>query len=211
MSQTDRKLLSELLADAPRNWGRWGSDDEVGALNYLTREEIELGVAAIHRHRPFALGAPVATAAGDPVFPGRWAARHYMVADKAGFDAGHWRPLRGGLEFADDYVSGFAQAGTHCDALGHMWFDDRLWNGYPAASTNGGLMKASIEPIARRGVVGRAVLLDLARFRDKDFLRAGRDFRSPRPLGMRARSGGGDNATFDPDAADGVARRIEQR
>ena len=55
-----------------------------------------------------------------------------MVADKAGFEAGHWQPLPGGLEFADDYVTGFAQAGTHCDALGHMWFDDTLWNGYPA-------------------------------------------------------------------------------
>ena len=93
-----------------------------------------------------------------------------MVADKAGFEAGHWRPLPGGLEFADDYVSGFAQAGTHCDALGHMWFDDTLWNGYPAASTNGGMTKAGIEPIARRGIVGRAVLLDLTRFRGKSFL-----------------------------------------
>jgi kynurenine formamidase len=176
MSPTDTKVLSQLLADAPRNWGKWGSDDEVGALNYLTREEIKLGVAAIRRHRPFALGAPVATAAGDPVFPGRSPARHYMVADKAGFDAGHWRPLRGGLEFADDYVTGFAQAGTHCDALGHMWFDETLWNGYPASSTNGGMMKASIEPIAGRGIVGRAVLLDLARFRNKEFLERAETF-----------------------------------
>ena len=72
-----------------------------------------------------------------------------MVADKAGFRAGHWHPLPGGLEFADDYVTGFAQAGTHCDALGHMWFDDTLWNGYPADSTNGGMTKAGIEPIER--------------------------------------------------------------
>jgi hypothetical protein len=32
--------------------------------------------------------------------------------------------MPGGLEFADDYVTGFAQAATHCDALGYMWFDD---------------------------------------------------------------------------------------
>ena len=176
MSAIDKKALSRLLADAPSNWGKWGSEDEVGALNYLTDEEIKLGVAAIRWSRPFALGAPIATATGDPVFPGRWAARHYMVADKAGFEAGRWRPLRGGLEFADDYVSSFAQAGTHCDALGHMWFDDTLWNGYPAASTNGGMTKASIEPIARRGIVGRAVLLDLARFRGKTFLQRAETF-----------------------------------
>jgi hypothetical protein len=27
--------LSELLKDAPTNWGKWGDQDEVGALNYL--------------------------------------------------------------------------------------------------------------------------------------------------------------------------------
>jgi kynurenine formamidase len=176
VTSKDEKTLSRLLADAPNNWGKWGADDEIGALNYLTGEEIKSGVAAIRRRRPFTLGAPVATAAGDPVFPGRWPARHYMVADKAGFEAGHWRALPGGLEFADDYVSGFAQAGTHCDALGHMWFDDTLWNGYPAASTNGGMTKAGIEQIARRGIVGRAVLLDLARFRGEAFLQRAETF-----------------------------------
>jgi kynurenine formamidase len=127
-------------------------------------------MGAVHDHRTFTLGVPIALPAGDPVFPGRWAARHYMVADKAGFAAGHWHALPGGLEFADDYVSGFAQAGSHCDALGHMWFDDTLWNGYPAESTNGGMARASIEPIARRGIVGRAVLLDVARLRGKRWL-----------------------------------------
>lgn len=170
MNAPDATALSRLLSDAPRNWRRWGAADEIGALNYLTADEVKAGTSSIRHHRTFTLGVPVATAAGDAVFPGRWPARHYMVADKAGFAAGHWQPLAGGLEFADDYVSGFAQAGTHCDALGHMWFEDTLWNGYPADSTNGGMMRAGIEPIARHGIVGRGVLIDLARFRGKPFL-----------------------------------------
>ena len=170
MSPADDKALSRLLADMPRNWGRWGAEDEVGALNHLGPEEIRAGMAAVRDHRTFTLGVPVASPSGDPVFPGRWAARHYMVADKAGFTAGHWHALPGGLEFADDTVSGFAQAGTHCDALGHMWFDDTLWNGFAADSTNGGMTRASIEPIAMRGIVGRAILLDLARQRGKPWL-----------------------------------------
>ena len=108
-------------------------------LEYLTGEEIGSAVDAIAAP-PVPLGVPIATAAADPVFPGRWAARHYMVADKADSRSGTG-DRSGGLEFADDYVSGFAQAGTHCDALGHMWLDDTLWNGYPAASTNGGMTK----------------------------------------------------------------------
>ena len=176
MKPADATTLSRLLSDAPRNWGRWGAADEIGALNYLTPDEVKAGISRIRHHRTLTLGVPVATAAGDAVFPGRWPARHYMVADKAGFAAGHWQPLAGGLEFADDYVSGFAQAGTHCDALGHMWFDDTLWNGYPADSTNGGMMRAGIEPIARHGVVGRGALLDLARFRGKPFLQRAETF-----------------------------------
>ena len=167
MTATDTKALARLLEGSPSNWGRWDADDEVGALNYLGVDEVKAGVAAVRQHRTFTLGVPIGDPTGDPVFPGRWPARHYMVADKAGFSAGHWQPLAGGLEFADDYVTGFAQAGTHCDALGHMWFDDRLWNGYPAESTNGGMRRAGIEAIARRGTVGRGVLLDIARFRGK--------------------------------------------
>lgn len=170
MSATDPRGLARLLADAPTNWGRWGADDEIGALNFLGPDAVKAGIAAIRGHRTFTLGVPVGAPEGDPVFPGRWPARHYVVADKAGFRAGHWQPLAGGLEFADDYLTGFAQAGTHCDGLGHMWFDDTLWNGYPADTTNGGMRRAGIDPIGRRGTVGRGVLLDLARFRGKAHL-----------------------------------------
>jgi kynurenine formamidase len=170
MSAADAMTLRRLLADAPNRWGHWGTDDEIGALNYLTAEEVKRGLATVRDGRTFTLGVPIATAQGDAVFPGRWPARHFVVADKAGFENGHWHPLPGGLEFADDYVTGFAQAGTHCDALGHMWFDDTLWNGFPASSTNGGMTKAGIMPIAERGIVGRGVLLDIARFRGKPVL-----------------------------------------
>lgn len=170
MSATDAMTLRRLLANAPNRWGHWGADDEIGALNYLTPEEVKRGLATVRDGRTFTLGVPIGTHEGDAVFPGRWPAKHFMVADKAGFENGHWHPLPGGLEFADDYVTGFAQAGTHCDALGHMWFDDTLWNGFPASSTNGGMTKAGIMPIAERGIVGRGVLLDIARFRGKPAL-----------------------------------------
>lgn len=170
MSATGAMTLRRLLADAPNRWGHWGADDEVGALNYLTADEVKRGLATVRHGRTFTLGVPIATSEGDAVFPGRWPAKHFMVADKAGFENGHWQPLAGGLEFADDYVTGFAQAGTHCDALGHMWFDDTLWNGFGASSTNGGMTKAGIMPIAERGIVGRGVLLDMARFRGKPAL-----------------------------------------
>ena len=42
MTATDPEQISvgELLKDAPKNWGKWGPDDEVGSLNYLTPDVI---------------------------------------------------------------------------------------------------------------------------------------------------------------------------
>jgi kynurenine formamidase len=176
MNTPDDETVARLLRDAPKKWGFWGPNDEIGALNYLTPDEVRSGMATVQQGRTFTLGVPIATDAGDAVFPGRWPARHYMVADKAGFENGHWHPLAGGMEFADDYVSGFAQAGTHCDALGHMWFGDTIYNGYPASSTNGGMTKAGIGPISDHGIVGRCVLLDMARHRGKAVLGRGETF-----------------------------------
>ena len=59
---------------------------------------------------------------------------------------------------------------TQYDALGHVWYGGQLWNGYDARSTVGGLARASVAPIAERGIVGRGILLDMARFRGQDNL-----------------------------------------
>ena len=64
----------------------------------------------------------------------------------------------------------FLQGSTQYDALGHVWYDDQIWNGYDAKTTVGGLSKASVCAIAEKGVVGRGILLDMARFRGKDVL-----------------------------------------
>lgn len=175
-SATDDAQIARLLADAPKSWGRWGPDDEIGALNYLDAKQIQRAAASVHHGRAFTLGMPVGDPSGDLVFPGRWPARHYVVADAAGFDSGRWTPLDGGMKFADDFLTAFAQAGTHCDGLGHMWFGDEIYNGYPSCSTNGGMTKAGISPIARRGITGHAVLLDIARHRGKPALERGETF-----------------------------------
>src|SRR5579871_4303804 len=158
--------ISDQLDGAPDNWGRWGADDEVGALNFLGPAQVLRGVAAVRSGRTFALGIPIAAPGGDPVWPGRTAARRFAVQDKSTYDAGH-EGSNGGEEFADDMLLTYLHGTTHTDALGHMWYDDTLYNGYPAAATVGWLERASVLPLAQRGVVGRAVLLDIARLRGK--------------------------------------------
>ena len=54
----------------------------------------------------------------------------------------------GGLHYADDKIDAFLQGSTQYDALGHVWYGGKIWNGYDARTTVGGLDKASVEPIA---------------------------------------------------------------
>ncbi|TQS47046.1 cyclase family protein [Cryptosporangium phraense] len=167
---TDVPSMADLLRGTPSNWGRWGDDDEVGALNFLTPAEVIRGAAEIRSGTVFTLQRLIGDPKGDPVWPGRKPAVKTMILDESSWDTNKAPAFPGGLHYADDKIDAFLQGSTQYDALGHVWYDGQIWNGYDARSTVGGLDKASVQPIAERGVVGRGVLLDLARFRGKDNL-----------------------------------------
>ncbi|AUH70260.1 MULTISPECIES: cyclase family protein [Gordonia] len=174
---TDAPDLTDLLADAPSNWGKWGPDDEVGSLNYLTPDQVLAGASEIRKGELFTLQRLIGDPAGDPVWPGRSPATREMILDESHWDEGGDGPaFPGGLHYADDKLNAFLQGSTQYDALGHVWYDGKIWNGFDARTTIGGLDKASVEPIAQRGVAGRANLLDMARFRGKDYLDPGETF-----------------------------------
>lgn len=162
--------LRELLEDAPKNWGRWGPDDEVGSLNYLTGAEVMRGIKCVRSGKVFPLMLEVGNPAGEPLWPGRLPTGHFMSQDKGFYESGKLKPITGGLEYADDVFLGACHGTTHCDALGHTWFDGKAWNGFAAEGSKGGLEKASVLPLAERGIVGRAVLLDIARYKDVEYL-----------------------------------------
>ena len=63
--------VGELLKNAPKNWGKWGPDDEVGSLNYLTPEVIVQAAGSIRSGKVFTLQVKMASPEGDPVWPGR--------------------------------------------------------------------------------------------------------------------------------------------
>ncbi|RRO17019.1 cyclase family protein [Saccharopolyspora rhizosphaerae] len=95
-------------------------------------------------------------------------------------DESSWAPgaegapdFPGGLHYADDVATIFLQGSSQYDVLGHVWYDGKIWNGYDADTTVEGLSKASVLPIAEKGVVGRGVLIDMAWYRGKDHLDKG--------------------------------------
>lgn len=163
----DVPAMGELLKDAPSNWGRWGPDDEVGSLNFLTPEQVLRGAQHIRKGEVITLQRLIGDPRGDPIWPGREEAVRTMVMDESSWDKEGAPQFPGGLHYSDDKMELFLQGSTQYDALGHVWYDGKIWNGYDARTTVGGMEKASVQPLAERGIVGRGVLLDIARFRNK--------------------------------------------
>jgi hypothetical protein len=66
------------------------------------------------------------------------------------------------------------QCATQWDGLAHVYYDDQLYNGFPASDvTPRGAAHVAIDRQAK-GIAGRGVLLDLARLAGVDRLEAGR-------------------------------------
>ncbi|RYF39074.1 MAG: cyclase family protein, partial [Comamonadaceae bacterium] len=164
-----------LLGENPlSNWGRWGDDDEVGSLNYLDSAQVLRGVAAVRTGEVHTLQVPIADPeVPDPVWPTRTPAIRTQLVDEGHFQRGERPEPSDGHHWSDDKIEMNLQGSTQYDALAHYWYAGEVWNGYPAETTIGGLERASVLPIAERGVVGRGVLIDMARHRGKDVLDRG--------------------------------------
>ena len=90
-----------------------------------------------------------------------------------GTDAVAGRQDPGKLRYADDMVSMPLQCGTQWDALGHIFYGDKMWNGYDARLVDSrGARKNAIHKTRDR-MIGRGVLLDIPRFHGGDYLEDG--------------------------------------
>lgn len=160
------------VAERCKNWGKWGPDDEIGTLNYVTPQDIVAAGRLIRKGKVFSLGLNF-----DRNGPqrGLWGNRynpiHTMLA--TGTDAVAGVLDKGGIRYADDAVSMPLQCGTQWDALGHIFYDDKMWNGYDARLVDSdGANKNGIEKTKAK-MVGRGVLLDVARHFKVDCLEDG--------------------------------------
>jgi len=166
--------MKHLRATAERckNWGRWGADDEAGTLNFVSPQDLVKAGQLVRKGKAFSLGLNF-----DRHGPqrGLWGNRfnpiHTMLA--TGTDAVAGNQDAGKLRYADDMVSLPLQCGTQWDALGHIFYDDKMWNGYDARLVDSnGAKKNSIDKVKDR-MVGRGVLLDVARHLGLPFIEDG--------------------------------------
>jgi len=146
------------LAARVANTGRWGDDDERGTLNLLTPEAVLRGVRAVRQGKVFSLAIPFDEDGPQTgAIAGRDNPSREMLMVNAAFTGDP-------SDFctSDDSVTMGVQAATHWDALAHVSYEGRLYNGIPADAV--GAEGATRLGIDRFGpVVGRGVLADVAR------------------------------------------------
>ena len=132
------------------NWGRWGPEDERGALNLITEEVVAGALRLPQRGRVIPLGTEVGKK--GPITGGRNATWHLTVTVAHPTDPGRGR--------AEDVLNLHTHAHSHMDGLGHVWTDGQLYNGFPSSTVGrGGAGRLSISRAG--GVVTRGVLLDV--------------------------------------------------
>jgi kynurenine formamidase len=151
--------LTELF-ERCSNHGRWGPDDELGTLNYITDEKRRAAAALVRTGRAVSIGRDMSTVADrvntDPV-------RHRMLYDQD--------PPTSALDSIELSTHGFAL--THLDAVSHVFWQGQAYNGKRAADvlSPAGLRSGSVYA-QRDGIITRGVLLDIAAARGVPYLAA---------------------------------------
>ncbi len=142
------------------NWGRWGQDDEMGALNLITAATRKAAAALVKEGLTVSLASDAQTEKGvDLPCPVEWAmvtASEAGATDRVGYPCIH------------------GAGTTHLDSFAHRFFGGKMWNGYPVAGlvTAEGAKRNSILTM-KRGIVTRGVLYDIPRLKNVPYLEPG--------------------------------------
>jgi kynurenine formamidase len=131
------------------NGGRWGKEDQLGALNLITSSKRKQAASLVREGVTVSMARNVIKAKEEssPAFD------HRMVQTGVNPDSTSSSDL-----YSVQY-HGFTQ--THLDALCHLFYQGKMYNGYPQqAVTDGGAAKLSVIQI-KNGIFTRGVLMDL--------------------------------------------------
>jgi len=141
------------------NWGRWGKDDQKGAVNLITPEKRVEAARLVRSGRIVSLARPLATA---PAPENRQPVEHRLKY----FYIGHFGVA---VDYIGIHFHGIAN--THLDALSHCWGAKGLFNARDPEKEldSKGARWGGVEAWGD-GIVTRGVLLDIPKLRGKPFV-----------------------------------------
>ena len=135
LTHADLKKAAKLLC----NWGKWGKQDEIGTLNYTRPEDIAAAAQLVARGQVYSLALPLdqrgpqGYASNYPPL-GRFNPIHLML--RTGADAYAGLLDHRGIRSSDDIVILSTQGGTQWDGLSHVFYENKMWNGYDCRSVS---------------------------------------------------------------------------
>jgi kynurenine formamidase len=150
-----------------KNWGRWGVTDERGALNHITPKSIRRACSLVKKGIIYSLAVPWDK---TPIQENRVKPMHFMTIDGGDYAAGSRRI--GGTQICDDTVILSTHNVTHIDALCHVWYDDKLYNGFSGNTVRSrGAKYCGIDKM--KWLFTRGLLIDIAKYKKVDHLKKG--------------------------------------
>ncbi len=143
------------------NWGRWGPDDELGALNLITPAKRLEAAALVQEGITVSLARTAQTEeSADNPCPVQW--EMVNASPRGASDRVAYRCIHG-------------LGSTHIDGFAHRFFGGKMWNGYPIAdlvTMEGGAQKNAVLTM-KDGIVTRGVLYDIPRLKGVPYLEPG--------------------------------------
>ncbi len=143
------------------NWGRWGKEDQLGAINVITPAKRRQAAALVKEGVSISLARdPQTEKAIDNPSP----YQHTMIRIGNG-DSG---------AAMDNYsVSYHGLAHTHLDSLCHVFYRGKMYNGFPQEEvTEKGCGKEDIHNL-KEGIFTRGILIDIPRLKGVPYLEPG--------------------------------------
>ena len=136
---------------AVSNWGRWGTEDHIGALNLITPEVILNAAGLIKKGKVYSLAVPLERNGHQHApFHKTWKVTFTTPTPN--------------VNFTEDVLTIDTHSGTHIDSLGHSWAEGQFYNGYSEEQVfKSGVRKIGIDQV--KAIVGRGVMLDIPRYR----------------------------------------------
>jgi kynurenine formamidase len=151
-----------------RNWGRWGTEDELGTLNFVTDEMRANAARLARKGKVFSLALPLDVHGPMVGAHGRINPYHFMIWDGGDFETA--QDFIPAMRYTDDAVFLVLQSSTQWDSLAHIFFDGQMYNGHgPERVSSKGASVNSMTNV-RDQAVGRGVLLDIARYKGLSWL-----------------------------------------
>jgi kynurenine formamidase len=148
------------------NWGRWGKDDQLGALNLITPEKRRQAMALAKTGAVVSLERTIvpSKAPDDTRADGKPHGVAYFDIRFKTFPPGD---PRGNDGFSSDIQESHVHGGmTHLDALCHESANGKLYNGFPLESVSQevGCTKLALGNV-KEGIVTRGILIDMTRLK----------------------------------------------